>query len=106
MRDPGSTTALLFIAAAALTACSGGAPSVTTGPPAPPALTSSPAGSPARIEVRQIDARPRLTLIARDGDPMPAIVASVITDLGPAGTTVLAAVVESRLRAAGFDADT
>ena len=56
--------------------------------------------------MRQLDARPRLTLVSRDGDPAPAIVAAFATDLGSAPTTALAALVEARLRAADFDVDT
>ncbi|MCC6555666.1 MAG: hypothetical protein IT372_22110, partial [Polyangiaceae bacterium] len=69
------------------------------------ALVSTPAGSFGQIEVRQLEARPRLTLVSRDGDPAPALVATVATDLGSAATAALASVVEARLRAAGFDAD-
>ncbi len=52
-----------------------------------------------------LDARPRLTLVSRDGDPAPALVVSVATDLGSVATTALASVVEARLLAAGFDVD-
>jgi hypothetical protein len=65
-----------------------------------------PDGSIGRIEVREIAERPRLTLVSRDGDPSPAIVAAVGTDAGAAGSTALAALVEARLRAAGFAVDT
>ncbi|WP_437971634.1 hypothetical protein WMF04_21040 [Sorangium sp. So ce260] len=86
-----------------LAACSGAAPG---GPTAPGrALVSTPEGSVGRIEVRNLEARPRLTLVSRDGDPAPALVASVATDLGSVATTALASVVEARLAAAGFDVD-
>jgi hypothetical protein len=96
-----------LLIASALTACGGSASSGRPeGLPVRLPSVSLPEGSPARIEVRDLAARPRLTLVSRDGDPAPAIVAMVVTDLGPAPTTLLAAVVESRLRAAGFAADT
>ncbi|XXT24570.1 hypothetical protein WME94_23850 [Sorangium sp. So ce429] len=86
-----------------LAACRGPAPGAA---PAPGhALVSTPEGSVGRIEVRHLEARPRLTLVSRDGDPAPAIVASVATDLGSVATTALASVVEARLLAAGFDVD-
>ncbi|WP_437960825.1 hypothetical protein WME76_15040 [Sorangium sp. So ce119] len=86
-----------------LAACAG----ATRGAPPSPgnALVSTPDGSVGRIEVRHLDARPRLTLVSRDGDPAPALVASVATDLGSVATTALATVVEARLLAAGFDVD-
>ncbi|APR77474.1 exonuclease SbcC [Minicystis rosea] len=92
-----------LVAAAALAACGGSLPADGQG--AGKAAVALPAGHPARIEVRRLDARPRLTLVSRDGDPMPALAAVVLTGLGPAPTTALAAVVEGRLRAAGFDVD-
>lgn len=72
-------------------------PAQALGPTAPTAV--------GKIEVRQIEARPKLTLVSRDGDPAPAVAFTVATDLGAAATTALAAVVESRLRAGGFDVD-
>ncbi len=92
------------LAAVALAACSGEplAPRATTlGPP----TAALPEGSSGRIEVRRLDARPRLTLVARDGDPAPAVAVVFVTDVGPALTVALAAVVESRLAAAGFEPD-
>jgi hypothetical protein len=95
----------LGLALAAAAGCSGAAgPGTAT--PARPLEAPAPGGSLGRIEQKQLDARPRLSLIARDGDPSPAVVIAVATDLGPAPTTALAAVVEARLRAAGFEADT
>ena len=86
-----------------IAACGGPA----AAPPGSPrqALLSTPAGSVGQIEVRQIEARPRLTLVSRDGDPAPALVATIATDLGSAATVALASVVEGRLRAAGVDVD-
>ncbi|KYG04434.1 hypothetical protein BE21_46835, partial [Sorangium cellulosum] len=98
-----SLTPALPLPLVLIAACSGAAPG---GPTAPGhALVSTPEGSVGRIEVRNLEARPRLTLVSRDGDPAPALVASVATDLGSVATTALASVVEARLVAAGFDVD-
>jgi hypothetical protein len=43
--------------------------------------------------------------VSRDGDPSPAVAAVIATGLGPAVTTALAAIVDGRLHAAGFDAE-
>jgi hypothetical protein len=88
----------------ALSGCLEGA-SPPAGPAPAGALGALPGGNAGRIEVRRLDARPRLTLVSRDGDPSPAVAAVFVTGLGPALTTALAAVVEARLRAAGFDAE-
>ncbi len=58
-----------------------------------------------RIDVRRVDGRPRLTLVARDGDPAPALVVAVAIDAGPIASAALSALVEGRLRAAGFEVD-
>ncbi|HVY46735.1 MAG TPA: hypothetical protein VHB21_12690, partial [Minicystis sp.] len=52
------------------------------------------------IDVEALPGKPRLTLVTREGDPVAAAVAAVVTDLGPVATTALAAVVEARVRAA------
>jgi hypothetical protein len=97
-------SASVAASALAVAACGAG-PFQPAGPPAPGPLASLPQGNPARLEVRRLDARPRLTLITRDGDPAPAVAAVLVTGAGPALTTALAAVVESRLRATGFEAE-
>jgi hypothetical protein len=102
----GANRVALAALATALAACSaaagpGGAGAPFTGQPIQPRE-----GSVGRIEVRQLEARPRLTLVSREGDPTPAIVAAVATDLGPVLTTALAATVEARLVAQGFAVDT
>lgn len=58
-----------------------------------------------KLDVRSFAGRPRLAAVTRDGDPFAAVVAAVATDLDPAITTALAALVEARLRAAGIDVD-
>ncbi|MFO0757652.1 MAG: hypothetical protein U0359_14240 [Byssovorax sp.] len=85
-------------------ACGGEPPPAPSAPPAPLPI-AAPEGSLGRIERRQIPARPRLTLISRDGDPTPAIVVSIAADLGPSVSTALAALLEARLTGAGFPVD-
>jgi hypothetical protein len=70
----------------------------------PPHALLTPLGpdAPARVDLRQFEARPRLALVAREGDPAPALVLAVATEAGPAATVALAALVEARLRARGF----
>ena len=70
-----------------------------------PPLVAAAGNEPARIEVRHLEARPRLTRVTRDGDPAPAVAVVFVTDLGPGISTALAAIVEGRLHAAGFDAE-
>jgi hypothetical protein len=105
MRLRANRLALVAIATA-LAACGGSAPLGGAGAPLAGSLVPAREGPVGRIEVRRLDARPRLTLVSRDGDPTPAIVAAVATDLGPVLTTALAATVEARLVAAGFAVDT
>jgi hypothetical protein len=87
--------------ALALAGCGGSAG--TTGQTHHAALVPTGGGSLASIEVRTLAERPRLTLVSRDGDPAPAIAVAFATDLGPAATAALSAVVEARLREAGFE---
>jgi hypothetical protein len=68
-----------------------------------PALSPTEPGSLTRIDVRHFEARPRLALIIREGDPAPALALAVFTTEPPAHTVALATVVEQRLLAAGFD---
>jgi len=109
MRSPGPRAHRALALAALLgpvAACGGEAPPEARAPRQ--ALVSTPEGSVGRIEVRQLEARPRLTLVSREGDPAPALVAAVATDangLGSVAAVALASVVEARLRAAGFDVD-
>jgi hypothetical protein len=70
-----------------------------------PTLATSPADSLARIETRQLEARPRLTLIARGGDPHAVLALAVVTGDDPFASVALAALLEHRMRAAGFDAE-
>jgi hypothetical protein len=59
------------------------------------------AAATARIEARDADGRPRLTLVDRDGDPSPGLSVAVVTGAGGRVTLDLALVVEDRLQAAG-----
>jgi hypothetical protein len=69
------------------------------------ALALSPDEDAGRIEVRDFPEKPRLTLVARDGDPAPALVVVVMTNAGPIVTTSLAALVEARFRAEGLSVE-
>src|SRR6185437_1777138 len=89
----------------ALLAACGAAPAPVRPPAATGPVAALPEGGPGPIEVKRFDARPRLTLVTREGDPAPAIAAVFATGAGPATTVALAAAVEARLRAAGLDAD-
>ncbi len=75
-------------------------------PPAVAPSLAAPVQTPGRIELKELPLKPRLTVITREGDPSPAIVGVVLTDLGSAASTALAAIVEARLKAAGFEVDT
>src|SRR5688500_13199651 len=110
---PPATAAQLLLAitaaacAGAMAACSGAPDAHRTdhGPTPVQALAHAPSSAVGKIEVRSIEARPRLALVSRDGDPAAAVVATVATDLGPAMTTALSAIVETRLRSAGLAVD-
>lgn len=95
----------VFFAVTASAAACGGAPPPSVPPNPLSALAPTPEGSLARIELRRFEARPRLTLVSRDGDPFPAVAVSVATDLGSIGSTALAAALEQRLEARGFDVE-
>ena len=103
-RSSVSPRAALGLAALGMAACAGD-PLATSTPVAGQPMAALPEGNPGRIEVRRLEARPRLTLVARDGDPSPAVAVVFVTDQGPALTAALAAVMESRLRSAGFDVE-
>ncbi|NUQ79841.1 MAG: hypothetical protein HUU21_40580, partial [Polyangiaceae bacterium] len=91
----------------AFTACGGASngPPTELGPEPVRALEQAPASAVGSIEVKTLAAKPRLTIVSREGDPAAAIVATVATDLGPAMTTALSAIVEARVQAAGLDVD-
>ena len=87
----------LLVAAAA---CSGPRPfPATDGPLKQPLSSVAP-----RIDVRSLQARPRLTLIGRSGDPSPSVVVALATGRGVLANTALAALVAERLARAGHHA--
>ncbi len=96
--------ALLAAGGGALAGCSGAPIAGVSGPPA--AIVPEGTPGPSNLRLVAIPSRPRLTLLARDGDPATAIVAVVATDLGSVRTVALAAVVEARMLAAGVQVDT
>jgi hypothetical protein len=94
-----------ILLATAIAACGGAQQGSEHGPEPVRALAQAPASGVGSIEVRTLEGRPRLTLVTREGDPAAAVVATVATDLGPAMTTALSAIVEARLLAAGLEVD-
>lgn len=56
------------------------------------------------IDLRRLEDRPRLARIVRSGDPAPALVLAVAAELGPAGNSAIAAVMEARLRRRSVEA--
>lgn len=81
------------------------------GAPPRPSEASRPVGAlptgqaAARLDVRRFEGKPSLTVVTRDGDPLPALVVAIAVDAGPIASAALSALVEGRLRAAGFDVD-
>ena len=57
---------------------------------------------PARVELREVEHRPRISLVARMGDPSPAVAMAVANDLGSEASTALAAILQTRLATSGF----
>lgn len=57
---------------------------------------------PAQVEMRDVEHRPRISLVARLGDPSPAVAMAVAHDLGSTASTVLAAILQTRLEKLGF----
>jgi hypothetical protein len=100
---PRSAIALGAALAALATACSGARPRSKEA--ARPVGVLAEGEGLGRIDVRRLDARPRLALVSRDGDPAPSVVATVAIDAGPTASAALSALVEGRVKAAGFDVD-
>lgn len=59
------------------------------------------AGSETGLAVRKLEARPRLTLVERDGDPYGGVAFAAVHDLGPAASRALGALLQARLERAG-----
>lgn len=55
-----------------------------------------------QISVQRPADRPAFTSVVREGDPAGAVALAVVTEAGPQPTTALAAIIESRLKKAGF----
>lgn len=100
-RGPGRARALLALPVLGALAC-GGAPSAgrDAGERAPLSLSAGVSGI-GRFSVKDLSDKPRLAIVSRDGDPSPALVVAVATDLDALSATALAALVEARLEAAG-----
>ncbi len=54
-----------------------------------------------QLDVRELDSRPKLAIIRRDGDPVAALVVAVAAAEGPRVHAALAGLLQSRLSAAG-----
>jgi hypothetical protein len=69
-------------------------------------LAGATKSGPERVFTRSVQHRPRISLVARLGDPSPAVAMAVAHDFGSEASTALGALVQARLRAQGFtDAD-
>ncbi len=101
MRRRWSVPAL--VAASALTAACDPSRSGQS-PHAPNAATG--VATPSRLELLDRDDRPRLGLVAREGDPLAGMAMAVAHDLGSEASVALAYLIETRLAAAGFTVDT
>ena len=65
-------------------------------------LASATEAASPRVEFREPDERPRLTLVLRQGDPFAAVAVAIAHDLGSEASVALSALLEARLVAAGF----
>ncbi len=89
--------AALLIAALWQSGCHALAPSAAS-----TTALSAPAQSvPARVELRRVADRPSINLVARLGDPSPAIALAVAHDLGAEASTALAALITARMQRFG-----
>ena len=95
--------AVLPVALAALIPVSVACDAVRAGSDPPPGAGAGRPATPARLKLRDAAHHPRLSLVARGGDPSPAIAIAVAHDYGSEASTALATLVETRVRAAGFD---
>lgn len=69
-------------------------------------LVGATRSGPERVFTRSVRHRPRISLVARLGDPSPAVAMAVAHDFGSEASIALGALVAARLRARGFsDAD-
>jgi hypothetical protein len=82
----------------ALSGCGG---SRANGPNGSTASGSSRGGS-ARVERREVDNHPAITLVVRVGDPLPAVAFASAHDQGPVASVALSALILARLSARGI----
>lgn len=80
---------------------------VTTACPAQPPVTPEggaqrPAAIPPRVELMQVEHRPPISLVARLGDPYPAVAVAIHHDHGSRASAALAILLRARLARAGF----
>jgi hypothetical protein len=71
-------------------------------PPRPPLAPTTPLGAKSRagattLDVRELEGRPKLTLVGRDGDPVAALVIAFAVDRGPVLGAALAGLLQARL---------
>jgi hypothetical protein len=93
---PRTVCAAALVALAAAAACHARPPqSGASGARPRPAI-------PRRVELRQVQDRPSISLVSRLGDPQPAMAVAVAHDLGSVASVGLAAVTHARLRRSGF----
>lgn len=79
-------------------------------PPPEPIAPSAPLAAQSRagatfLDVRELPARPPLTIIGREGDPRPGLVAAIATGQSPEMNAALAGLLAGRLEAAGVAVD-
>lgn len=72
---------------------------------APESIAHAPVLGVARIERREIDDRPPLYLVARVGDPLPAMALAVAHDQGSVASVALSTLLSSRMRAKGVSVE-
>ena len=81
----------------------------TSAPPAgqsPLRSIASDGGSASHgVELRVLPGKPRMAIVPREGDPMSAMVVAIAIDEGPVAAAGLAAILETRLRVAGFSVE-
>lgn len=95
-----------LVAALALVSTALAASACPGAPPPEPITPSAPLSAKSRagatfLDVRELPERPRLTLIGRQGDPRPAVVAAIAAGQSPELNAALAGLLAARLEAAG-----
>ncbi len=80
---------------------------LTTACPAPPPVAPEggpqrPSAIPPRVELMQVEHRPPISLVARLGDPYPAVAVAIHHDHGSRASAALSVLLRTRLARAGF----